>query len=559
MRAFCRLALGTALALLGASPTWAQTSGSSQQPTAQQPATSTSTTGDDTRPAATTTLGDTGLWFTPLAEVLPRGRWSASAYRINWDRTEAFADISDFTGTFAFGATDRLEVFGGLAVQRRIDADRRPVRSGGTPMDYPYTAIGWQTGFGDVTVGAKFNLLSQYRENAAAFAIRGVVKLPTASDSDGLGTGKPDFLVDAVLSHEVDETVDLSGYGGLKFRGDPDDFDLSHGVRWGFGVGWPSRAALKIFGEVNGEYYFDNVITTSLVTGLDNPLPPSWEVAHPVDAHLGLQYQMGGFFAGAGLGFGLNTENRGGIAGAESETGDRLGFQARIGYHPGVRVYVAPAPPPPPPPPPPANRPPTVKARCEPCTVEVGKASTVTADAQDPDGDTLAYKWSAPTGTFANPADRQTIFTCPPQEGGVPVTVTVNDGKGGTASDTITIQCVRPPRREYTFEDVHFDFDRYTLRPEATRVLDEAIKAMQEDPELRITVEGHTCNIGTTEYNLALGERRSTAVRDYLANRGVNTGRLNSVSYGEERPKHDNSREETRRLNRRAALTIRMQ
>jgi hypothetical protein len=56
-----------------------------------------------------------------------------------------------------------------------------------------------------------------------------------------------------------------------------------------------------------------------------------------------------------------------------------------------------------------------------------------------------------------------------------------------------------------TFEDVHFDFDRYTLRPEATRYLDEAIKALQEDPNLRITVEGHTCNIGTTEYNLALG------------------------------------------------------
>ena len=132
-------------------------------------------------------------------------------------------------------------------------------------------------------------------------------------------------------------------------------------------------------------------------------------------------------------------------------------------------------------PPPPANRPPTVKARCEPCTVQVGQNATVTADANDPDGDTLTYRWTAPTGTFANAADRQTPFTCPAQPGGVPVTVTVNDGKGGTASDTITIQCTQPPRKEYTFEDVHFDFDRYTLRAEATRVLDDAIKAMQAD------------------------------------------------------------------------------
>ena len=100
---------------------------------------------------------------------------------------------------------------------------------------------------------------------------------------------------------------------------------------------------------------------------------------------------------------------------------------------------------------------------------------------------------------------------------------------------------------------MHFDFDRYTLRPEATRILDEAIKAMQDDPNLRFTVEGHTCNIGTTEYNLVLGERRSTAVRDYLVGRGINANRLQTVSYGEERPKHDNGREETRRLNRRVA------
>lgn len=106
---------------------------------------------------------------------------------------------------------------------------------------------------------------------------------------------------------------------------------------------------------------------------------------------------------------------------------------------------------------------------------------------------------------------------------------------------------------------MHFDFDRYSLRAEATRVLDEAIKAMTEDNTLRLTVEGHTCNIGTTEYNLALGERRAAAVRDYLTGRGVSADRLQTVSYGEERPKHDNSREETRRLNRRAALTVRLQ
>ena len=140
-----------------------------------------------------------------------------------------------------------------------------------------------------------------------------------------------------------------------------------------------------------------------------------------------------------------------------------------------------------------------------------------------------------------------------------PVTVTVTcptDNK--TATDTVNIQVTAPPARQYTFEDVHFDFDRYSLRPEATRKLDEAVAAMQKDPTVRIEIEGHTCNIGTAEYNLALGDRRAGSVRDYLTSRGITADRMTTKSFGEERPKHDNAREETRRLNRRAALVVRV-
>jgi peptidoglycan-associated lipoprotein len=109
------------------------------------------------------------------------------------------------------------------------------------------------------------------------------------------------------------------------------------------------------------------------------------------------------------------------------------------------------------------------------------------------------------------------------------------------------------------FEDVHFEFDRYNLRPSAAQVLNDVVAAIEEDPNLEITIEGHTCNIGTNEYNLALGDRRANSVQDYLTDRGVGANKLQTISYGEERPKHDNSREETRRLNRRAALVVRIQ
>jgi OOP family OmpA-OmpF porin len=145
------------------------------------------------------------------------------------------------------------------------------------------------------------------------------------------------------------------------------------------------------------------------------------------------------------------------------------------------------------------------------------------------------------------------------QTGPVVVTVAVADGRGGTATDNVTINVVRAAVREITFEDVHFGFDRSELRPEALAELDKAITALRENPTMRLEIEGHTCNIGTNEYNLALGERRARAVRDYLVSRGVAADRLRTTSYGEERPKHDNTSEDTRRLNRRAALIVRLQ
>jgi outer membrane protein OmpA-like peptidoglycan-associated protein len=341
-------------------------------------------------------------------------------------------------------------------------------------------------------------------------------------------------------------------------RGSPSQFDLPSGFRWGVGAGLPTRSPVRVFAELHGETRGDVTASGPIIAADASIAPLTSPQRNPANGTLGIVWQhQSGFFIDGSITFNVAHRARDSV-GLSDKFGDRWGRQIRIGYHPGVAVYTPPPPPPPPAPPEVPNRPPTVTARCEPCTVEVGRTSTVTADASDPDGDPLTYKWSAPTGKFANPTDRQTTWTAPNQEGPVQVTVAVSDGRGGTASDSVTIQVVRPAAKEIVFEDVHFDFDRYSLRPEATRALDEAIKSLQENPELRLEIEGHTCNIGTAEYNLALGERRAHAVRDYLAGRGIGAERLQTVSYGEERPKHDNAREETRRLNRRAALVVRL-
>jgi outer membrane protein OmpA-like peptidoglycan-associated protein len=128
----------------------------------------------------------------------------------------------------------------------------------------------------------------------------------------------------------------------------------------------------------------------------------------------------------------------------------------------------------------------------------------------------------------------------------------VADEGGATAND------LQRTAQTITFEDVHFEFDRETLRPDARAMLEEAMKTLTANPALRLYIEGYTCDIGTPEYNLALGERRARAVRDYLVAHGVDAQRLTTVSFGEAEPKYDNGTEESRRLNRRAALVVNM-
>ena len=548
---------------------------------AQTPATSStqnpapaSSSSADTRPATTTFLGDTGLWYVPTAEVLPNGKWSVSGYRRGTNWIQGYTNVADFATTFAYGIKDRAEIFGSFLIDTRIDRDVRPLfvsdpSFGGIIDRYPNVRQQW-TGdnLGDLYLGAKMNFWSEARRNPAAIALRATAKIPTGKLDAGVTTGKPDIGVDFIVSKEANKMIDFSGYGGYEFRGSPAGFDAPTGAfRWGAGAAFPSRGMLRINAEINGELPSkDSVtITGTSIVGTDLSRAPLTSATQNVSrATLGFTFQAkSGFFAGGGVSWNMPTLGRNGSFTDEpSVVGDYYDMQFRIGFHPGVRVYAPPPPPPAPqtPIPAPRNRPPTVRARCEPCTVEVGKTSTVTADAQDPDGDTLTYRWSAPAGRFANQADRQTVWTAPMQEGPVPATVTVDDGKSGTASDSVTIQVIRPaPVVELNFEDVYFDFDRSTLRPEALRLLDDAVTRLQANPTKNIIIEGHTCNIGTAEYNLALGDRRANSVREYLVSRGVPASRLESRSYGEERPKFDNAREETRRLNRRAALVVKVQ
>ena len=339
------------IAALSLTPSASAQTGGTQ--TAPQPPAPTATT--ETRPATTTTSGDTGLWFVPTGEILPARKWSFSVYRVNFDYTQGFTDVSDFPVTFGVGLADRAEIFGSWSLVRRIDRDVRPLffptaddANGGVVNQYPFVNTQW-TGnqLGDLWLGGKVNITSEHTQKPLAFAVRGMVKLPTASTDDGAGTGEADFSFDAIVSKELNQRVELSAFGGYIVRGDPDEFDLLDGFRWGFGAGFPTRRNLRLTAELHGEMYTGDTVEVRGASIL--PLDSAQE--NPVNASIGLTWiSRGGLFLGGGLNWNMNLSPREDFGSFENEGGDALGFQFRIGYHPGVRVYVPPPPPPPPPP-----------------------------------------------------------------------------------------------------------------------------------------------------------------------------------------------------------------
>jgi peptidoglycan-associated lipoprotein len=96
------------------------------------------------------------------------------------------------------------------------------------------------------------------------------------------------------------------------------------------------------------------------------------------------------------------------------------------------------------------------------------------------------------------------------------------------------------PPQEYApnpaLETVHFDFDRSVIRPGDAKILDASAAWLKANPKQLVLIEGHCDERGTSEYNLALGDRRATAARSYLTAQGVGADRITVVSYGKEKP-----------------------
>jgi len=106
------------------------------------------------------------------------------------------------------------------------------------------------------------------------------------------------------------------------------------------------------------------------------------------------------------------------------------------------------------------------------------------------------------------------------------------------------------------FKDIHFDFDKYDIRPGDAEILKENAALLSKYLTVKVQIEGHCDERGTNEYNLALGERRANSTKKYLISIGVSQGRISTISYGEERPSDPGNNEEAWAKNRRAHCIV---
>jgi len=219
-------------------------------------------------------------------------------------------------------------------------------------------------------------------------------------------------------------------------------------------------------------------------------------------------------------------------------------------------VPVAPTPPPPTPAAAPAN--PTVSLQASSNIIQRGESVTLSWSS------TNATSLSLSPGVGNVSAEGSQRVT--PQDS-TTYTITAT-GPGGSADANVHITVSAPapvakssePTMQQLFDrevkDAYFDYDKADIRPDARDNLTQTAQFLRSYPQLKVVIEGHCDERGSTEYNLALGDRRAAAAKQFLVSLGISADRMESVSYGKERPFCSASTEECYTQNRRAHIVM---
>jgi outer membrane protein OmpA-like peptidoglycan-associated protein len=460
----------------------------------------------EAHPSTPSYEGTTGLFHLPSAYTLPKRKFSVSLFRNNLDRDPKDEDISIHGLTLGYGATDRLELFGSYGLQNRVNADA--LSQPGFVNDYPFVSTPWQTGPGDLKVGMKYKLLDDYRGEAVGLALRGFVKLGTADQTKGLGTGKTAVGLDLLLSKSLGHVADIHGGIGYQFNSHPDNpspVEIGDALNWGIGLNIPACRIFQVQAEVTGARYRGAAFAQT----------------NPVDLIVGPVVWIKGFFIRPAVSRNLHFDDRGLNSRARSFTG----WQFSVGYHPGTACCAITTPPPPRPP---ANRRPTVTCEPERPTVAPGETVGLRAVASDPDRSSLTYVWTSSAGHVSGAGANVRLDTSGvAAPANVTATVRVSDGHGASADATCAVRIPAPERRLVTItcESTGFPPNLARLNNVDKACLDDVASRLRQDPRSHVIVVGHAD--GAERRPALLARQRAEAAKAYLVHdRGMEDARV---------------------------------
>ena len=205
-------------------------------------------------------------------------------------------------------------------------------------------------------------------------------------------------------------------------------------------------------------------------------------------------------------------------------------------------------PPPPPPPPPPA---PTASLSANPNVIEPGQSTTLSWRTENASDVTLEGMGTVEAnGSHSMTPNESTTYRL------------IAKGPGGTQEATARVTVTAPPSAPVSnpadeelfaqnVKDVFFDYDKYDIRPGEVSALAASASFLAKHPNIRLLIEGHCDERGSTEYNLGLGDNRANAVKDALVRAGVSADRVRTISFGKEKPFCTESNEQCWQQNRR--------
>jgi outer membrane protein OmpA-like peptidoglycan-associated protein len=470
----------------------------------------------EVRPATPTYSGDTGLFHLSSAYILPRGKVSFSAFRDNLDRDPKDEDISIHGLSAAFGLVRRVELFASFGLQNRLDADA--LDQPGFVNEFPFVSTPWETGVGDLKAGLKVSLLDDRRGDPFAVALRAHVKIPTADEQKGLGTGKVSAGGDLIVSRSLGTFGALHASVGYLVHADPDGLNLGNAVLWGAGID-VGAAWLHAQAEVLGANYGS----------------AAFKQTNPIDLVVGpvLVIKPGIFFRPA-LSWNLRFDDRGLGSSSRSWTGRHFS----IGFHPGAagrRVASAAAT---------AilprleNHPPVVTCATERASAPPGVSVGVVASGSDPDGDPLQYTWGASAGTIVGSGARVNLDTTgAAAPSTITITVRVSDGRGGAAAGNCSLRVERAEQalQAVTCTSGGFPRNRARLNNVDKACLDDVATRLRREPRSLVTIVGHA-DIGE-RYPEVISRKRAEATKDYLVKeRGIDGSRITVRGAADTRP-----------------------